>query len=222
MLNNLIVLSTRRYYRRRCADGAMAQFLSKPLPTVHLAFENTSFLVCDIETTSLSSADGEIVGIGWVVVENGVIDLSSAKHYFIKLKQGVGQSAVFHHIGDDKSSQGISIIKAMERFLMAASHRVVVFHNANLDMSFLSKACSSLYGVPFLALVVDTLLLEKKKLLRHSEVIENGALRLFNCRRRYGLPDYPLHDALIDAIATAELLVAHGTCRGGTVRLKDL
>lgn len=35
-----------------------------------------------------------------------------------------------------------------------------------------------------------------------------GDLTLAGCRVRYGLPDYPAHNALVDALATAELLLA--------------
>ena len=45
--------------------------------------------------------------------------------------------------------------------------------------------------------------------------IKSGDLRLQACRDRYNLPPYPAHNALIDALATAELLVAHASHRSG-------
>ena len=44
------------------------------------------------------------------------------------------------------------------------------------------------------------------------------------CRDRYSLPALPAHNALLDALATAELLIAHATQRaaGGKLNLADL
>jgi DNA polymerase-3 subunit epsilon len=77
--------------------------------------------------------------------------------------------------------------------------------------------------MPILAPVVDTLLLEQRRLLRANKGIKSGDLRLHYCRQRYGLPDYPAHDALTDALATAELLSAWAIHAGGKqgVRLKQ-
>ena len=60
-------------------------------------------------------------------------------------------------------------------------------------------------------------------MLRQDAVIMPGSLRLHSCRQRYGLPHYPAHDALTDAVATAELLLAWAAHAGGRqeVRLGD-
>jgi DNA polymerase-3 subunit epsilon len=59
---------------------------------------------------------------------------------------------------------------------------------------------------------VDTvdLLLEaaRREHLRHPELpADRPALNLTVARRKYGLPDYQAHDALTDAVATAELFL---------------
>ena len=55
---------------------------------------------------------------------------------------------------------------------------------------------------------VDTMLLEQVQLRRREQPIRTGDLRLQACRDRYNLPAYPAHNALMDALATAELLLA--------------
>jgi len=62
---------------------------------------------------------------------------------------------------------------------------------------------------------VDTLQQEQALLQRRETPIKPGDLRLQACRDRYNLPPYPAHNALIDALATAELLVAHASHRAG-------
>jgi DNA polymerase-3 subunit epsilon len=43
---------------------------------------------------------------------------------------------------------------------------------------------------------------------RRDQQIQDGDLQLGRLRSRYHLPRYTAHDALIDAVATAELLLA--------------
>mgnify|MGYP000657496520 CR=1 FL=1 len=212
----------RQWYQRRCDQQVMQHFLAAALPRRSTGFLESSFLVVDLETTGLNAAEGEIASIGWVLIEKGAVQLSSAQHHLIQVKQGVGQSAVFHQIHDQQLESAQSIQAAMAAFLAAATGRLLVFHHAELDKAFLSQACRKLYGVPLIAPVVDTLQLEKKKLINTLGHIDSGALRLFSCRQRYGLPDYAAHDALVDAIATAELLLALVSHRGGKVSLAEL
>jgi len=56
--------------------------------------------------------------------------------------------------------------------------------------------------------VVDTLALEHRRRRRHHHLDDNASLRLPDLRDAYGLPQYSAHDCLVDAIATAELMLA--------------
>jgi DNA polymerase-3 subunit epsilon len=66
---------------------------------------------------------------------------------------------------------------------------------------------------------VDTLVREHKLLNRREVPIKSGDLRLQACRDRYNLPPYPAHNALLDALATAELLIAHAKHRSAGQKL---
>ena len=89
-------------------------------------------------------------------------------------------------------------------------------------MNFLNKASRELFNSPLLLPVVDTLEIEKVKLLRQQDHIKKGELRLAECRSRYNLPAYPAHNALMDALSSAELLLAQIDYRGKGCRLADL
>jgi DNA polymerase-3 subunit epsilon len=62
---------------------------------------------------------------------------------------------------------------------------------------------------------VDTLLQEQALLQRKNLPIKPGDLGLQACRDHYNLPPYPAHNALLDALATAELLLAMVKHRSG-------
>lgn len=93
-----------------------------------------------------------------------------------------------------------------------------------LSMSFLNNACKNLYGYPFLCPVVDTLALEVRQFQMRDQAIRSGDLRLAKARTRYGLPRYPAHNALTDALAAGELFLAQVAYRRTRkpLRLKDL
>ena len=209
--------------RLRVKQPVMRVFLSAPLPAGNSNFDQVEFLVADLETTSLHANSGEIASMGWVPIKNGVIQLAEAEHHFSKIDSGVGQSAIIHQIRDSELDGAASVTAIMDRFLEVAAGKVLVFHNAELDMAFLNCLSQKLYAAPMLAPVVDTLQLERRRLLRNESVLQTGVLRLHSCRQRYNLPDYPGHDALTDAIATAELLLAWAASSGGGqgVRLTD-
>ena len=88
-----------------------------------------------------------------------------------------------------------------------------MFHNAALDMAFLNKISRREFNAPVLMPVVDTLLQEEKLLRRREQPIKAGELRLQGCRERYGLPHFHGHNALLDALSTAELLIAMASRR---------
>lgn len=213
----------RRYCSWRCEDAQMRAFLSASMPAAGSRFSDVEFMAIDLETTSLQAADGEIASMGWVIIKEGVVQLSSAEHYYSKIKSGVGQSAVIHQIRDSELDNALPVAEIMTRLLEVAAGKVLVFHNASLDMDFLNATAMNLYTVPLLAPVVDTLLMEQRRLMRKDTVLKSGVLRLHSCRQRYGLPDYPAHDALTDALATAELLLAWVSHAGGRegIRLRD-
>jgi DNA polymerase-3 subunit epsilon len=70
--------------------------------------------------------------------------------------------------------------------------------------------------------VVDTLAIEKKKILQQQRHVTLDELRLAECRSRYNLPTYPAHNALMDALTSAELLLTQIDRKGKGVRLADV
>ena len=202
-------------YARRVAGSALQACWQTPLPSTGSDWRQVSFLVVDAEMSSLDVNEGELLSVGWVCVENGSIALDSARHYLIKAENSVGQSATIHNLRDCELSEADTQLEVQTRFLEAAAGKVLVFHNAALDLSYLNKVSRRLLNAPILLPTVDTLQQEHALLQRRDIPIKPGDLRLQACRDRYNLPPYPAHNALLDALATAELLVAMAKHRGG-------
>ncbi len=203
----------RLVYQRRIAGTALHSCWQAPLPSTSSDWRKVSFLVADAEMSSLDAATGELLSVGWVVVENGAIELGSAQHHLIRSERSVGHSATIHNLRDHDLIDGSTRDRVLGSFLDAAAGKVLVFHNAALDMAFLNKISRREFNAPVLMPLVDTLLQEEKLLRRREQPIKAGELRLQGCRERYGLPHFHGHNALLDALSTAELLIAMASRR---------
>jgi DNA polymerase-3 subunit epsilon len=81
-------------------------------------------------------------------------------------------------------------------------------HYAKIERDFLEAATKRVYGKSLPFLMVDTMQIERRKLERTHQPIQSNQLRLANLREQYDLPRYGAHNALEDAVATAELFMA--------------
>lgn len=196
-----------RYWGRH-QQGAVKAYLQVPLPNVGRLASQSQFCVIDIETTGLCAKTDQILSIAWVMIEAGHIDMSTARHHLVQSERDVGQSATIHFIRDCDLDVAQPLPLVLASLLEAIQGKTLVFHNASLDTRFLNKALSRHYQTRLLQPVVDTLWLERQLYMRRNQAIESGVLRLDACRKRYGLPRYTAHNALSDALATAELLLA--------------
>ncbi len=223
----------RAVYRLRNGNGAPSKDPTLSFSTLQRCWQQTTFsfsrdwreqefLVADAEMSSLDPGTGELLSLGWVVIREGRIQLGSAEHHLLNANASVGESATIHQIRDCELEAGIDSRELMDRFVSAATGRILVFHHALLDVGFLDRLSRQCYGSPLLMPVVDTLQIEKRNLERREMPLGQNVLRLASCCSRYNLPASPAHNALTDALATAELLLAQIAYKGDDVRLGDL
>ncbi len=119
-----------------------------------------------------------------------------------------GHSAAIHELTDTEVSAGVEPRTALAGLFEAAAGRAWVFHHAGLDVSFLQSACREWVGMRPPFAVLDTMQIELGLRKRREQPVQQGDLQLGRLRADYGLPRYTAHNALIDALATAELLLA--------------
>lgn len=197
---------------RRVASGPLADHLAAAGPDPGTPLDRLPLLAVDLETTGLDPRRDEILSIGWVPVDGGEVVLGGAGRVVVREGgglAGVGQSAVVHGITDDDLAHGMALEDAVGALLHALAGRVLLAHYAVVETRFIGAACRRSWGVEPPFVVVDTLELERRALARGgSRHVDPGALRLAAARARRGLPPYPLHEALTDALACAELYLA--------------
>ncbi|MCE9679631.1 3'-5' exonuclease [Shewanella sp. AS1] len=179
-----------------------------------------SLVALDLEMTGLNSSQDQILSIGLIPIERGQIILQRAEHRLVQIRGSVGNSAVIHGILDAHLTQGETLDAVIAWLLQVTEGKILVAHHAPLDLKFIQQALLATLGETTKFIGLDTLAIEKKRLLRQHEMLEKGSLRLGASRQRYNLPVYAAHNAIIDALACGELLLAQVADMGGAERVK--
>ncbi|GIU05090.1 DNA polymerase III subunit epsilon [Shewanella sp. c952] len=194
------------YYR------ALTVAISKPLVDIPL-------MAIDLEMTGLNAQFDQILSIGMVPIQNGMLQLKDADYRLVSIEGSVGDSAAIHGIVDGQLDAAISAKEAMHWFLQKTQGHVLIAHHAPLDLCFLKAELFRCFGEKMTFVSIDTMSLERGRILRQHEVIKEGSLRLDACRSRYGLPIYAAHNAAVDALSCGELLLAQMASIAGAEEL---
>jgi len=195
------------------------QYYRSLMPALNQVFAESSLMAVDLEMTGLNPNRDQILSIGLIPIEKGLLQLNRAEQKLIQINGSVGQSATIHGIVDHQLQDGVSIDAAIEWFMERTRGKLLVAHHSPLDIGFLQVAIKQVTGESIKLLAIDTLALERKRLLRKQDVLKEGTLRLGACRARYGLPVYAAHNALVDALACGELLLAQTSAMGDRQKL---
>lgn len=215
----------RQYQQKKVPDGALKEYLSVPFPDNNKRIKELDILSLDFETTGLNPVFDQLLSIGFVNIHQGAIELSSCYHQVIKTKGKLKKSNVaVHQITDFEKDRGAELKAGVDRLLSAMAGKVVLVHFAHIERNFLSQACFEIYGVKPPFLMIDTLAIAKKRFDMSAASYDPSKLRLVNLRQQYELPGFYAHNALNDAIATSELLLAelYNQYNGLDTRLGDL
>jgi DNA polymerase III subunit epsilon len=225
MLSRFFSLDGKReYYLSKAKSGsAYHDYLQQTLPKPKALLDELEFLALDFETTGLNTDASAILSVGFTVIKNMRIIMKHNQHVIVKINKPLPpKSVVIHKITDDRAQQGTPLHEVFDMILRELKNRVLLVHYAPIEREFLQAACQHLYTSPLPMRIVDTMKIEKRRLIRKNMLIGANHLRLFNIRNRYGLPRYYAHSALEDAIATAELFLVQASGMGKKLRLADV
>lgn len=171
-------------------------------------FAAMDFCVLDFETTGLNPKKDRVLSAGWTTIENQRVEWGACEHHLIQHTQSIpDQSVAIHHITEQEAAQGKPIEDIFPHILKQLSDKVLVAHFADIEVGFLQQLAKQLYAITLPLVVIDTLQLAFAMKYKHAVHVPQNALNLFSLREQYELPRYKAHNALSDAVATAELLV---------------
>ncbi len=161
--------------------------------------DSVAFTVVDLETTGATPGFAKITEIGAVRLENG----RQAGTFSELVNPGVPIPAMITGItgiDDVLVADAAPIETVLPRFADFAAGSVLVAHNAPFDLGFLDYELGRLHGCTFPRPALDTLRLARK-------LCPQQRCSLAALSQRFDTRVKPVHRALQDAEATAELLL---------------
>jgi len=178
----------------------------------------------DLETGGLDPKKDPILAVGMVPIREGTIRVGESFRTLVRPERGSAitpESVQAHQLVWRELQEAPPLGRVLPEIESRLREGVLLVHHGGLDVTIL-KRDFALERVAWPApKVVDTMrLLLRNAHLRNPELSrEQVTLNLSRARAEYGLPDYQAHDALTDAISTAELFLALRAALGArTVR----
>jgi DNA polymerase-3 subunit epsilon len=180
------------------------------------AWESVVYWSLDIETGGLDARRDPIISVGMLPVRGGIIKLGEAYRTLVRPEEGreIRPESVRAH---QLLRREVDAAPPLGDVLLEVDRRVregaLLVHFQAIDVQFLKQAYLRLGRRWPRPPVVDTVELilkldRRTRFLRPADAPPDvPSTNLTETRRRLGLPDYQAHDALTDAIATAELFL---------------
>ncbi|MDY7115507.1 3'-5' exonuclease [Halomonas sp. SSL-5] len=205
----------------RVGHALLADYFAAGCPAADTPIGEAPLVALDIETTGLDPRRHAIVSIGVVPFSLSRIPLREARYWVLKpYRELTATSVTFHHITHDEVANAPDLAEVLPEVLGVLKGRLAVVHYRHIERGFIDAAVQTRLGEELLFPVIDTMSLEARlhrqspwARLRRWLGRPPVSIRLNASRERYGLPPYQGHHALIDALATAELLQAQVASR---------
>ncbi len=202
------------------AAQRLARWRALPEPDLGAAPAATRFVVVDVESTGLDLRADRLIAIGAVTIDAARIDLGRAFYAILRQPESSHRENILvHGIGGTQQREGEDPVEALLAFLEFAGKAPLVGYHSAFDDGMLGKATREFLATPFarpwidLAYLAPDLLPDEARKRKHLD----AWLELF------GIEVFSRHDAIADALATAQLLLAV-LARAGTPprQVKDM
>ena len=198
---------------RRSARGAGAGAIAyrhARLPAGRTPWSAASYCAVDLELSGLDPKRDEIVSFGAIPIEDGRVQLSAAVHGRVRPLRSMSEAAIRVHgmrAADLAGAPALDV--AIDPLLAVMAGRIPVVHVAAIERGFLRPALRR-QGVRLRGPMIDTSVLG---LIWLHERDGHAPRRtsLTELAAALGLPAHHPHDAVGDALTTAQAFVALAT-----------
>lgn len=168
----------------------------------------------DCESTGLDPKRAAILSVGMVPIREGRVRYGERWSTLVHVEAGhvpPKDALRIHHILPEEARDAPPLVEVLDGVLGRLGADVLLLHHARLDLGLLKVACQRCRRPWPRPRVVDTmhllsLMSRRRRLLEpHAEPYPGG---LADALAAFDLPEHPAHDALGDALATANLFLA--------------
>jgi DNA polymerase-3 subunit epsilon len=183
---------------------ALAAYHARPAISATTPLSELRCVVVDVESTGLDPSIDHLIAIGAVTVEGGTIRLGSGFELVLRQTQASARANILIH-GIDGTTQlaGLDPVAALIRFLDYAKRAPLVGYHADFDRMMINRAASMGLGYAPPADWLDLAYLAPALLGEPGMNLPQG---LDQWALRFGIENHARHNALSDALATAQLL----------------
>lgn len=159
------------------------------------------YVAVDVETTGPDLNRDRVISIGAVAIRNRRVELADCFEVVLQQQASSGHDNILvHRIGAQRQLGGVEPAEALVRFLEFARLSPLVAFRAEFDRTMLERELMDVLG-----LRTHNLWLDLAKLLP-SLFQANDCRTMDAWVRHLGVPLTARHDALADALATAQML----------------
>ena len=191
----------------RSLPAEAAAYATAKLPRRGTPWREVAWCALDFELTGLDARVDEIISFGAIPIHDARLQLRSAVYGLVRPERPIGEAAIrVHGLRAADLERAPALAEAIAPLLEALSGRVLVVHTAAVERSFLTKALRET-GLRLRGPIVDTEVLGRLWLYeRDGEKVD--WLSLGTLAAALGLPADRPHDALGDALTTAQVFIA--------------
>ncbi len=185
-------------------EARLKVWRAQPAASRTAAFEASRYVVVDVETTGLNLVTDSLISIGAVALTNGRIALQDSFSVVLQQREASRKENILvHGISGSAQRDGLPPAEALLAFLeFLGSSPLVAFHVA-FDETMIRRAIKQYLGFNFshpwldLAYVMPAL---NPDLMHSHRVLDDWS-------QRFSIYNEERHNALADALATAQLLL---------------
>lgn len=184
--------------------SALAAYQEATAPGRDAAIDTIRFVVVDVETSGLDPHRDCLLAIGAVGVADGQVALQDSFEIVLRQERASDpENILIHRIDGTTQLGGCAPAEALARFIRFAGKAPLVGFRSEFDRIAIDRAMQPALGAPTANTWLDLAHIAPEIFPEHA----NEARSLDDWTRIFGIENRARHDALADALATAQLLL---------------
>ena len=197
-----------KYFRKKLYDDYSPEYwknyVSQFEKKINLKqqFDNTEFVVLDVESTGLNIKTDKILSIGAVIVCNNEIRLDNVFELFIEQEKFNNEAVPIHGILKKGNNTKVGEENAMSNLLSYLGSRIIVGHKIEFDLAIINETLKRY--IPegkLLNKTLDTMQLYMR--VKGAELKYKTNISLDDLSVEFNIPQSDRHNAAGDAYITS-------------------
>ena len=185
-------------------SAALRAYRSMPRPDLHGPLAAERLVVVDVETSGLDPFHDRLISIGALTITGGLVRFDRSFNVILRQdRPSAHDNILVHGIGGSAQLGGREPATGLLDFLLFAGKAPLVGFHADFDRAVIERATASAIGIKPDNVWLDLAFLMPAMFPNHA----TAAKILDDWMKVFGIENYARHDAVADALATAQLLL---------------